>query len=176
MQRWRASREAAVVVAVCSDRMALEFGEARGGYQLSGEEFCSWQRGFEAYGDGLRATHVRNPGPRPSWPAKPVPAAPEVNLGSPACVWVRVELRHLGKDLELGLQIADPIHRDARMRSVTMAMPDWLSPSLNQSPAEQLAPVTSGFFSRYHCRAGRGDRQQTKENPRRQTRTPGRCG
>ncbi len=53
--RWVARRKAAVVAAVRSGRITME--EALRRYQLSEEEFLSWQRAFEAYGlAGLRAT------------------------------------------------------------------------------------------------------------------------
>jgi len=56
--RWTIRRKAAVVAAVRSGRITIE--EALRRYQLSEEEFLSWQRGFETYGlAGLRATRVQ---------------------------------------------------------------------------------------------------------------------
>jgi hypothetical protein len=50
-----ARRKAAVVAAVSCGQIALE--EACRRYQLSEEEFLSWQRAFETHGvNGLRAT------------------------------------------------------------------------------------------------------------------------
>ena len=57
-KRWVARRKAAVVKAVCSGKITLE--KACQLYQLSEEEFHSWQRTFETSGvDGLRATCVQ---------------------------------------------------------------------------------------------------------------------
>ena len=63
--RWTIRRKAAVVAAVHSGKITMEEAERR--YQLSEEEFLSWQRAFETHGlAGLRATGVRQySGPRP---------------------------------------------------------------------------------------------------------------
>jgi hypothetical protein len=63
-KRWVVRRKAAVVNAVHKGKITLE--EVLRRYQLSGEEFRSWQRAFETYGlRGLRATIVRrHRGPR----------------------------------------------------------------------------------------------------------------
>jgi hypothetical protein len=54
-KRWVARRKAAVVAAVSCGQITLE--EACRRYQLSEEEFLSWQRVFETHGvNGLRAT------------------------------------------------------------------------------------------------------------------------
>jgi hypothetical protein len=54
-KRWVARRKAAVVAAVSCGQITLE--EACRLYQLSEEEFLSWQRAFETHGvSGLRAT------------------------------------------------------------------------------------------------------------------------
>jgi len=51
-------RKAAVVAAVRSGKITIE--EALLRYQLTEEEFLSWQRAFETYGlPGLRATRVQ---------------------------------------------------------------------------------------------------------------------
>ena len=51
-------RKAAVVAAVRVGRITME--EALQRYQLTEEEFLSWQRTFEAHGlPGLRATRVQ---------------------------------------------------------------------------------------------------------------------
>jgi Protein of unknown function (DUF1153) len=56
--RWVIRRKAAVVAAVRSGRITME--EALLRYQLSEEEFLSWQRAFETHGlAGLRVTRVR---------------------------------------------------------------------------------------------------------------------
>ena len=56
--RWVIRRKAAVVVAVRSGKITME--EALRRYQLSEEEFLSWQRAFETHGlAGLRATRVQ---------------------------------------------------------------------------------------------------------------------
>jgi len=56
--RWTIRRKAAVVAAVRSGTITLE--EVLRRYQLSEEEFFSWQRAFEAHGlAGLRATRVQ---------------------------------------------------------------------------------------------------------------------
>ena len=56
--RWVIRRKAAVVAAVRSGRITME--EALRRYQLSEEEFLSWQRAFETHGlAGLRATRVQ---------------------------------------------------------------------------------------------------------------------
>jgi len=56
--RWVIRRKAAVVTAVRSGRITME--EALRRYQLTEEEFLSWQRVFETHGlAGLRATRVQ---------------------------------------------------------------------------------------------------------------------
>ena len=56
--RWVTRRKAAVLAAVRSGRITME--EALRRYQLSEEEFLSWQRTFETHGlAGLRATRVQ---------------------------------------------------------------------------------------------------------------------
>jgi hypothetical protein len=57
-KRWVVRRKAAVVAAVRSGMITLE--EALRRYQLTEEEFLSWQRAFETHGlAGLRATRVQ---------------------------------------------------------------------------------------------------------------------
>src|SRR5215472_3987400 len=57
-RRWVVRRKAAVVVAVRSGRITLE--EALRRWQLSEEEYRSWERAFEAHGlPGLRATRLQ---------------------------------------------------------------------------------------------------------------------
>lgn len=57
-KRWVVRRKAAVVLAVRSGEMTLE--EVCRYYQLSEEEFLSWQRAFDVNGlAGLRATRVQ---------------------------------------------------------------------------------------------------------------------
>lgn len=57
-KRWVVRRKAAVVAAVRSGGMTME--EACRVYQLSEEEFLSWQRAFEKHGlAGLRATRIQ---------------------------------------------------------------------------------------------------------------------
>ena len=56
--RWVIRRKAAVVTAVRSGRITME--EALRRYQITEEEFLSWQRAFEMHGlAGLRATRVK---------------------------------------------------------------------------------------------------------------------
>jgi hypothetical protein len=56
--RWVVRRKAAVVAAVRSGEITLE--EACGFYQLSEEEFRSWERAFETHGlAGLRITRTQ---------------------------------------------------------------------------------------------------------------------
>jgi transposase-like protein len=57
-KRWVVRRKAAVVAAVRSGGITIE--EACRYYQLSEEEFLSWERAFETYGlAGLRATRIQ---------------------------------------------------------------------------------------------------------------------
>jgi transposase-like protein len=57
-RRWVVRRKAAVVAAVQSGKITFE--EACRRYNLTEEEFRSWQRAFEAHGlPGLRATRVQ---------------------------------------------------------------------------------------------------------------------
>jgi Protein of unknown function (DUF1153) len=57
-KRWVVRRKAAVVAAVRSGEITLE--EACRWYQLSEEEFLSWQRAFEIHGlAGLRITRTQ---------------------------------------------------------------------------------------------------------------------
>lgn len=57
-KRWSIRRKAAVVAAVRSGGITLE--EACGAYQLTIEEFLSWQRAFETHGlAGLRVTRIQ---------------------------------------------------------------------------------------------------------------------
>ena len=66
-RRWVVRRKAAVVAAVQAGKITLE--EACRRYNLSEEEFRTWQRAFEAHGlPGLRATRLqqyRSPSRRP---------------------------------------------------------------------------------------------------------------
>jgi transposase-like protein len=58
LKRWTIRRKAAVVAAVRSGGITIE--EACRVYQLSVEEFLSWQRAFETYGlAGLRVTRTQ---------------------------------------------------------------------------------------------------------------------
>jgi transposase-like protein len=69
-KRWSVRRKAAVVAAVRSGGITVE--EACGAYQLSIEEFLSWQRAFEAHGlAGLRVTRIQQY--RKSYSAQPLP-------------------------------------------------------------------------------------------------------
>jgi hypothetical protein len=62
--RWTIRRKAAVVTAVANGVMTRE--EACQRYQLSEEEFISWQRAFEAHGlPGLRSTRLQQYRGRP---------------------------------------------------------------------------------------------------------------
>jgi Protein of unknown function (DUF1153) len=57
-KRWVVRRKAAVVAAVRSGEVTLE--EACRVYQLSKEEFLSWDRAFELHGlAGLRVTRIQ---------------------------------------------------------------------------------------------------------------------
>jgi len=57
-QRWVVRRKAAVVAAVRSGTITIE--EVLRRYQLTEEEFLSWQRALEAHGlAGLRATRIQ---------------------------------------------------------------------------------------------------------------------
>lgn len=57
-KRWIARRKAAVVVAVQHGLITRE--EVRRRYELSEEEFSSWQWSFETYGvGGLRIKHIQ---------------------------------------------------------------------------------------------------------------------
>jgi len=72
-RRWVVRRKVAVVAAVQSGKITLE--EACQRYQLTEEEFRSWQRAYEANGlPGLRATRLqqyRSPrSPRPGRPRR----------------------------------------------------------------------------------------------------------
>ena len=70
-RRWVVRRKAAVVAAVQSGKITLE--EACQRYQLTEEEFRSWQRAYEAHGlPGLRATRLQQyRGPRSPRPGRP---------------------------------------------------------------------------------------------------------
>jgi len=70
-RRWVARRKAAVVAAVQNGKITLE--EACRRYQLSEEEFRSWQRAYQSHGlAGLRATRVQQYRP----PLAPRPRRP----------------------------------------------------------------------------------------------------
>ena len=57
-RRWVVRRKAAVVAAVQNGKITLE--EACRRYELTEEEFRSWQRDYQSYGlAGLRATRVQ---------------------------------------------------------------------------------------------------------------------
>ena len=64
-RRWVVRRKAAVVTAVRTGRITLE--EALQRYQLTEEEYRSWERAFEQHGlQGLRSTRLQQyRGPRP---------------------------------------------------------------------------------------------------------------
>jgi len=70
-RRWVVRRKAAVVAAVQSGKITLE--EACQRYQLTEEEFRSWQRAYEAHGlPGLRATRLQQYcSPRSPRPGRP---------------------------------------------------------------------------------------------------------
>lgn len=58
VKRWTIRRKAAVVTAVAEGVLTREDACRR--YQLSEEEFVSWQRAFEAHGlPGLRSTRLQ---------------------------------------------------------------------------------------------------------------------
>ncbi len=58
VKRWTIRRKAAVVTAVANRVLTRE--EACRRYQLSDEEFASWQQAFEAHGlAGLRSTRLQ---------------------------------------------------------------------------------------------------------------------
>jgi hypothetical protein len=58
VKRWTFRRKAAVVTAVANDVLTRE--EACRRYQLSEEEFLSWQQAFESHGlPGLRSTRLQ---------------------------------------------------------------------------------------------------------------------
>jgi transposase-like protein len=72
-RRWVVRRKAAVVAAVQSGKITLE--EACRRYELTEEEFRSWQRAYQRHGlAGLRATRVQQyrppPAPRPRKPRR----------------------------------------------------------------------------------------------------------
>ena len=72
-KRWVVRRKAAVVAAVQGGRITLE--EALRRYQLTEEEFRTWQRDYDTHGlPGLRATRLqqyRTPSsPRPRRPRR----------------------------------------------------------------------------------------------------------
>jgi transposase-like protein len=72
-RRWVVRRKVAVVAAVQSGEITLE--EACRRYELTEEEFRSWQRDYERHGlPGLRATRVQQyrppPTPRPRRPRR----------------------------------------------------------------------------------------------------------
>ena len=70
-RRWVVRRKAAVVAAVQNGKITLE--EACRRYQLSEEEFRSWQRAYQSHGlAGLRATRVQQYRP----PSLPRPRRP----------------------------------------------------------------------------------------------------
>jgi transposase-like protein len=64
-RRWVVRRKAAVVAAVENGKITLE--EACRRYQLSEEEFRSWQRTYQSHGlAGLRTTRVQQYRPQSS--------------------------------------------------------------------------------------------------------------
>ena len=72
-RRWVVRRKAAVVAAVQNGKITLE--EACRRYELSEEEFRSWQRDYHSHGlAGLRATRVQQyrpaSSPRPRRPRR----------------------------------------------------------------------------------------------------------
>ena len=63
-RRWVVRRKAAVVSAVRSGRITLD--EALQRWELTEEEYRSWERAFEDYGlPGLRSTRIQQYRPRP---------------------------------------------------------------------------------------------------------------
>jgi transposase len=64
-RRWVVRRKAAVVAAVNSGKITIE--QACQFYQLSEEEFLSWQHAYETHGlAGLRTTRIQQYSRRPS--------------------------------------------------------------------------------------------------------------
>jgi Protein of unknown function (DUF1153) len=73
-KRWSVRRKAAVIAAVQSGGITLE--EASRVYQLSAEEFLSWQRAFETHGlAGLRVTRLQQYRGSRSAPSLALPVA-----------------------------------------------------------------------------------------------------
>ncbi len=78
-KRWVARRKAAMVAAVRSGGITIE--EACRAYQLSEEEFLSWERAFEIHGlAGLRATRIQQY--RAARPTRPRSASLKKPVGS----------------------------------------------------------------------------------------------
>jgi transposase-like protein len=79
-KRWVVRRKAAVVAAVRSGDMTVE--EACEAYQLSEEEFRSWQHAFELHGlAGLRTTRIQQY--RRARSARAAPSASPKRRGEP---------------------------------------------------------------------------------------------
>jgi hypothetical protein len=58
IRRWTVRRKAAVVTAVATGKITRE--EVFRRYQITAEEFLSWQRAYESFGlPGLRATRLQ---------------------------------------------------------------------------------------------------------------------
>jgi len=58
VRRWTVRRKAAIVTAVAMGKITGE--EACRRYQITAEEFLSWQRAYESFGlPGLRATRLQ---------------------------------------------------------------------------------------------------------------------
>ena len=80
-KRWVARRKAAVVAAVHCGELTLEQACRR--YQLSEEEFRSWERAYDIHGlAGLRATRCQQYRMRGS--SRPRPASPKQPAERPA--------------------------------------------------------------------------------------------
>ena len=58
IRRWTVRRKAAIVTAVAMGKITRE--EACRRYQITAEEFLSWQRAYESFGlPGLRSTRLQ---------------------------------------------------------------------------------------------------------------------
>ena len=67
VHRWTIRRKAAVVTAVATNKITRE--EVCRRYQISVEEFLSWQRAYESFGlPGLRSTRLQQYRHTPSLP------------------------------------------------------------------------------------------------------------
>jgi hypothetical protein len=158
-QRWVVRRKAALITAVRSGRITLE--EALGRYNLTEEEYRSWERAFDEHGlPGLRSTRLQQyHGPRPSRRPRSrrwnnvAEVDTDTELDPLFGRGIRIAFCHSPLDLN---PAAQGIHHAGELRKEAIArvlydpasvLPD---PRIDQRPEMRLQACVDALFIRSH--------------------------